>query len=51
MHNTPQQNQEFRHAWDATNAYWKAQQKAFEADPVAYKKELEKALHAQKTNK
>jgi hypothetical protein len=26
MHNTPQQNEDFRKAWDATNARWKAQQ-------------------------
>lgn len=51
MHNSPQQNQDFRRALDATNAYWKAQQKAFEANPVAYKKELEKALQAQKVKK
>jgi hypothetical protein len=51
MHNTPQQNEDFRKAWDATNARWKAQQKAFEADPVAYKKELEKAMEAQKVKK
>jgi hypothetical protein len=25
-HNTPAQNEEFRRAWDATNARWKAQQ-------------------------
>jgi len=25
MHNTPEQNEAFRHAWDATNARWKAQ--------------------------
>jgi hypothetical protein len=31
MHNTPQQNEAFRKAWDATNALWKAQQKAYEA--------------------
>lgn len=30
-HNTPEQNEAFRKAWDATNARWKAQQKAFEA--------------------
>lgn len=30
MHNTPKQNQAFKKAWDATNAYWKAQQKAYE---------------------
>lgn len=29
-HNTPEQNEAFRKAWDATNARWKAQQKAFE---------------------
>jgi hypothetical protein len=26
MHNTPQENEAFRRAWDATNARWKAQQ-------------------------
>jgi len=31
MHNTPEQNEAFRKAWDATNALWRAQQKAFEA--------------------
>jgi len=51
MHNTPQQNEDFRKAWDATNAYWKAQQKAYEANPAAYKKELEKVLEAQKVKK
>lgn len=25
MHNTPEQNADFRRAWDATNARWKAQ--------------------------
>jgi hypothetical protein len=25
-HNTPEQNEAFRKAWDATNARWKAQQ-------------------------
>jgi len=25
-HNTPEQNESFRKAWDATNARWKAQQ-------------------------
>ena len=30
MHNTPQKNEAFRKAWDATNALWKAQQKAYE---------------------
>jgi hypothetical protein len=30
MHNTPQENESFRKAWDATNARWKAQQKAHE---------------------
>lgn len=25
-HNTPEQNADFRRAWDATNARWKAQQ-------------------------
>jgi hypothetical protein len=30
MHNTPQQNEAFRKAWDATNALWKAQQKAYD---------------------
>jgi hypothetical protein len=25
-HNTPEQNDAFRRAWDATNARWKAQQ-------------------------
>jgi hypothetical protein len=25
-HNTPEQNEAFRRAWDATNARWKAQQ-------------------------
>ena len=25
-HNNPQQNEDFRRAWDATNARWKAQQ-------------------------
>jgi len=25
MHNTPEQNEAFRKAWDATNARWKAQ--------------------------
>jgi hypothetical protein len=48
MHNTPEQNEAFRRAWDATNARWKAQQKAFEADPVAYRAELEKELKALK---
>lgn len=27
MHNTSEQNEAFRKAWDATNARWKAQQK------------------------
>lgn len=26
VHNTPEQNEAFRKAWDATNARWKAQQ-------------------------
>lgn len=30
MHNTPEQNADFRKAWDNTNALWKLQQKAFE---------------------
>lgn len=49
MHNTPEQNEVFRKAWDSTNARWKAQQKAFEADPVAYRAAVEveaKALKA-----
>jgi hypothetical protein len=29
-HNTPEQNDAFRKAWDATNVRWKAQQKAYE---------------------
>jgi hypothetical protein len=29
MHNTPEQNEAFRKAWDATNARWKAQQKTY----------------------
>ena len=37
MHNTSQQNEDFRKAWDATNARWKAQQKAYdEAQQKAY---------------
>lgn len=28
MHNTPEQNADFRRTWDATNARWKAQNKA-----------------------
>ena len=27
VHNTPEQNEAFRKAWDATNARWKDQQK------------------------
>lgn len=30
MHNTQEQNEAFRKAWEATNARWKAQQKAYE---------------------
>jgi hypothetical protein len=30
-HNTPEQNEAFRKAWDATNERWRAQQKAYEA--------------------
>ena len=37
MHNTPQQNEALRKAWDATNARWKAQQKAFEAQKLKNK--------------
>jgi hypothetical protein len=48
MHNTPQQNEDFRKTWDATNARWKAQQKAFEANPVAYKAKFEEELKALK---
>jgi hypothetical protein len=48
MHNTPEQNEAFRRAWDATNARWKAQQKAFDADPVAYKAKFEEELKALK---
>ncbi len=35
MHNTPEQNADFRAAWDATNARWKAAQKAHEAEQAA----------------
>jgi hypothetical protein len=31
-HNTPEQNDAFRKAWDATNARWKAQQKTYEKE-------------------
>lgn len=51
MHNTKEQNETFCKAWDATNAYWKAQQKAYEANPETYKKELKKVIEAQKANK
>lgn len=51
MHNTKEKNEAFRKAWDATNEYWKAQQKAYEANPETYKKELEKVIKAQKANK
>lgn len=51
MHNTKEQNEAFRKTFDATTAYWKAQQKAFEADPEAYKKELQKVQDAQKSKK
>jgi hypothetical protein len=40
-HNTPEQNQEFRKAWDATNARWKTQQKAY--DEAQQKKEQDNA--------
>lgn len=42
MHNTPQQNEAFRKAWDASNLFWKMQQKAFEANPEAYKAQYQK---------
>lgn len=48
MHNTPEQNEAFRKTWDTTNARWKAQQKAYEADPVAYKKQIDEMVKAQK---
>ena len=34
MHNTPEQNQDFRRAFDATNARWKAQQKAHDEQKI-----------------
>ena len=34
MHNTKEQNEAFRKAWDATNAYWKAQQKAHDEQKI-----------------
>lgn len=40
-HNTPAQNDAFRKAWDATNARWKAQQKAY--DEAQQKKEQNNA--------
>jgi len=51
MHNTPEKNEAFRKAWEATNARWKAQQKAHEANPETYKTELKKVIEAQKANK
>lgn len=38
-HNTPEQNADFRKAWDATNALWKAQQAAHEAQQKQTKPE------------
>lgn len=46
MHNTKEQNEAFRKAWDATNAYWKEQQKAYEANPVLYKAQYEEQKKA-----
>ena len=37
MHNTPEQNEAFRKAWDVTNARWKAQQKAYDAQQAKEK--------------
>lgn len=45
MHNTPEKNEDFRKAWDATNAYWKAQQKAYEEQ-----KQKEGAKHVQNSS-
>jgi hypothetical protein len=33
-HNTPEKNEAFRRAWDATNARWKAQQKQPQPQPT-----------------
>jgi len=40
MHNTPQKNEDFRKSWDATNARWKAQQKAYEDQQKAKNQKL-----------
>ena len=40
MHNTPEQNEAFRKAWNATNQRWKAQQKAHEEKQKAKEKHV-----------